>query len=83
MFAFDMSIQNHYASFRCDETDKRVFVDSFDNEVFDVRFGTVDSSQRIGEIIAHSDEELNNKLQELINSVGTQNDNNRRTAKPA
>lgn len=69
MFEFNMSIQNHHASFRCDETDKRVFVDSFNNEVFEVRFGTVDSSQPVGKIVAHSDEELNTKLQELIENL--------------
>lgn len=40
MFKFDMQLNQNYASFYHPETGKAVFVDSFDNEEFDIRIGT-------------------------------------------
>lgn len=62
---FDMSIEDNFASFIDEKTGKSVFVDSFDNEEFEVRIGTVRESQSVGSITAHSTEELNTKLAEL------------------
>ncbi len=65
MFVFDMSIEDNYASFRCDNPNLIVFVDSFGDGKFSVRVGNTLSSKHIGEITATSDEELNQKLKEL------------------
>ncbi|UTA49308.1 hypothetical protein L1F30_07150 [Simiduia sp. 21SJ11W-1] len=62
---FDMSIEDNFASFIDEKTGKSVFVDSFDNEEFEVRIGTVLESQSVGSITAHSAEELNSKLADL------------------
>ena len=62
---FNMSIDDNYASFIDDVSGVAVFVDSFDNEEFEVRIGTVTESEKAGSITAKSDEELNKKLEEL------------------
>lgn len=69
MFTFDMSIDQNYASFKCDESDLEVFIDSFDNKSFSVRLGTIHSTQSIGDVETSSSEELNFKLSELVNSI--------------
>ena len=69
MFTFDMSIDQNYASFKCDESDLEVFIDSLDNKSFSVRLGTIHSTQSIGDVEASSSEELNFKLSELVNSI--------------
>ncbi|MDH6157079.1 hypothetical protein H4V96_001181 [Janthinobacterium sp. CG_23.4] len=61
-----MSTDENFASFRDGETGRFVFVDSFDNEEFNVRFGTLSESRELGVITAKSDEILNKKLQELV-----------------
>lgn len=60
-----MSIEDNYASFIDDNTGNAVFVDSFDNEEFDVRIGSVSESENVGTIIANSTDDLNSKLEEL------------------
>ena len=62
---FDMSVEDNYASFIDKETGKSVFVDSFDNEEFEVRIGTVTESEPAGTILATSTKELNEKLGSL------------------
>lgn len=62
---FNMSIEDNYASFIDDNTGNAVFVDSFDNEEFDVRIGSVSESENVGTIIANSTDDLNSKLEEL------------------
>ena len=61
---FDMSIDDNFASFK-DDDDVMVFVDSFDNKSFDVRIGTIDSSEPVGTIIASSESELNKEIEKL------------------
>jgi hypothetical protein len=63
---FDMSITDNYASFVDKETGLAVFVDSFDNKEFDVRIGSIESSEPAGTIFASSSEQLNQKLLELF-----------------
>jgi hypothetical protein len=65
MFKFDMQIAQNYAAFYNPDDGKCVFVDSFDNQEFDVRVGTPKYSRRIGTIYATSDEDLNQQLQSL------------------
>ncbi|MBW1215060.1 hypothetical protein KYI92_14920 [Pantoea allii] len=64
MFKFDMLVEQNYASFYDAESGKAVFVDSFDNEEFDVRVGTLRNSQYVTTVHACNDEELNKKLKE-------------------
>lgn len=64
MFKFDMLIEQNYASFYDTESGKAVFVDSFDNEEFDVRVGTLRNSHYVTTVHACNDEELNTKLKE-------------------
>jgi hypothetical protein len=63
MFIFDMDITDNFALFKDDKN--IVIVDSFDNQLFDVRFGTLQNSEKIGEIEAKNSEELNTKLKAL------------------
>ena len=67
MFKFDMSLSQNFAIFY--DGDDVVLVDSFDNNHFDVRMGTVTNSEMIGSITARSDSELNVALEGLINSI--------------
>ncbi|KTR90457.1 hypothetical protein [Pantoea dispersa] len=65
MTKFNMQIKQNYASFFFKESDKCVIVDSFDNQEFDVRVGTIGESKLIGTVNAYSDEELNEKLERV------------------
>lgn len=64
MFKFDMQIDQNYASFYHQESGKAVFVDSFDNEEFDVRVGTLRESKFVTTVRAYNNDELNQKLNE-------------------
>lgn len=59
---FNMSIEDNFFSFIDENTGISIFVDSFDNEEFEVRMGTVRESQSAGSITACSTRELNTKL---------------------
>lgn len=61
MFKFDMQLNQNYASFYHPETGKAVFVDSFDNEEFDIRIGTLRQSKHVATVRASNDDELNQK----------------------
>ena len=63
---FDMSITDNYASFIDKNSGVAVFVDSFDNQEFEVRIGTINESELAGSIMATTTEELNNKLAALL-----------------
>ena len=63
---FDMSITDNYASFIDKDSGVAVFVDSFDNQEFEVRIGTINESELAGSIMATTTEELNNKLAALL-----------------
>lgn len=62
---FDMSITDNYASFIDEVTGEAVFVDSFDNEEFEVRIGTIDSSVAAGSVFAKTSDELNRELENI------------------
>ena len=70
MFKFDMSLSQNFAIFY--DGDDVVLVDSFDNNHFDVRMGTMTNSEMIGSITVRSDSELNIALEGLINSIREQ-----------
>ena len=63
---FDMEIEDNYASFIDKNTGVSVFVDSFDNEEFEVRIGTVSESKPAGNITAKTSEDLNAQLEVLF-----------------
>lgn len=63
MFIFDMDIKDNFALFK--NKNNIIIVDSFDNKLFNVRFGTIKNSKKIGEIKANNSEELNKKLKNL------------------
>ncbi|ASI25716.1 hypothetical protein GU254_14755 [Vibrio cholerae] len=65
---FNMSSDDNFASFFDEENENHIFVDSFDNENFDVRIGSVSDSEFVGSILAKNDSELNSKLEELYES---------------
>ena len=65
MFKFNMQIEQNYASFFDAESGNAVFVDSFDNEEFDVRMGTLSYSTHVATVHALSNDELNRKLSEV------------------
>lgn len=66
---FDMSIDDNYASFIDSNTGISVLVDSFDNNEFEVRIGTTESSEKVGTIVVSTTEELNQKLGELFKNT--------------
>ena len=63
---FDMEIEDNYASFIDKDSEVSVFVDSFDNEEFEVRIGTVSESKPAGSIKAKTSEDLNAQLEVLF-----------------
>ncbi len=63
---FDMAITDNYASFIDKDSGEAVFVDSFDNQEFEVRIGTIDESEFAGSIFAETSDELNAKLAALF-----------------
>lgn len=63
---FDMSITDNYASFIDKDSGVAVFVDSFDNQEFEVRIGTINESEPAGSVVAGTSEELNVKLEALF-----------------
>ena len=65
---FDMSITDNYASFIDKDSGAAVFVDSFDNQEFEVRIGTINESELAGSIFAETSEELNIKLAALFSA---------------
>lgn len=65
MFNFDMNINHNSALFRDNNNKKIIIVDSFDNKLFDVRFGTMSKSEKIAQIKAETTEDLNKQLTEL------------------
>ena len=64
---FDMTITDNFASFFDEQKGSHIFIDSFDNENFEVRIGSLDDSKPAGNIVAFTDDELNSKLLELYN----------------
>lgn len=66
MKKFNMQLKQNYASFFLEEGGKCMIVDSFDNQEFDVRFGTISESQHIATVHASTDEELNQKLERVV-----------------
>lgn len=65
---FDMSITDNYASFIDKDSGEAVFVDSFDNQEFEVRIGTIHESEPVGSIFAKTNEELNAKLAAMFSA---------------
>ena len=62
MINFKMTIKENFASFKDPDNGLFVFIDSFDNHEFDVRMGTLTSSQRVGVVRADDDDTLNEEL---------------------
>lgn len=69
MFVFNMPTKHDFASFKDNKTNSMVFVESFDNTEFTVLFGTPSVQVNLGNVIAGSDEILNQKLQELVSGA--------------
>lgn len=68
MFNFDMKTTQNFASFIDEASGVAVFVDSFDNEEFEVRLGDITHSYFIGKFIATDDMVLNTNLKKLVES---------------
>lgn len=66
MFDIQMTTKENFAHFSDKETGKSVFVDSFDNRDFEVRFGTAAKSKFLGTVTANTDQELTQKLNDLV-----------------
>ncbi|RYM61286.1 hypothetical protein BSQ98_18290 [Serratia liquefaciens] len=62
---FDMQLAQNYAAFFNADSGKCVFVDSFDNQEFDVRVGTPTESRHVATVHAETDAELNEKLESV------------------
>lgn len=68
MITFNMTTEENFASFTDPDNGTKVFVDSFDNRMFDVRVGSVVKSQSVGTVTATDSKTLNSKLTELYQS---------------
>lgn len=66
MFNFNMKTTQNFAHFIDETSGISVFVDSFDNEEFEVRLGNMTASEYIGTFTAKDDEVLNINLQKLV-----------------
>lgn len=64
MLNFNMQLKQNYAFFFDESNDKCVIVDTFDNQEFDVRVGTLTDTRHVATVHAESDEELNQKIQQ-------------------
>ena len=53
---FDMSIDDSFASFIDDESGVSVFIDSFGNNEFEIRIGTIENSKSVGVVCATTSE---------------------------
>ncbi|WP_171037555.1 hypothetical protein [Pseudoalteromonas sp. S558] len=49
---FDMTITDNFASFYDEQEGSHIFIDSFDNENFEVRIGSLEDSKPVGNIVA-------------------------------
>jgi len=67
MINFQMTTSDNFASFCDDATGAMVFVDSFDNEEFNIRMGDLLTSITLGTIKAKNDNALNIQLTEIYN----------------
>ena len=56
-----MTLEDNFASFT-DSDGLMIFIDSFDNKIFDVRIGTSTESEAVGSVEAMSDKELNERI---------------------
>ena len=70
---FDMNINDDVGIFKAPEGEIRVYVDKIDEYEFEVRIGTIDSSQVAGSFSAANNQELNQNLAKIydnfINSI--------------
>jgi hypothetical protein len=66
MFRFDMKTTQNFACFIDEASGISVFVDSFDNQEFEVRLGDVLISRVIGKFTAATDSALNSTLRKLV-----------------
>ena len=65
MIDFKMTTQENFASFIDPKTGVMVFIDSFDNQEFNVRSGDLLKSKSIGIIKARNNKILNEKLRNI------------------
>ena len=69
MINFNMNKNENFASFKDDKTGLFVFVDSYDNNDFDVRIGSLEDSKLITTIHALDAKDLNEKLTTIYQKV--------------
>lgn len=69
MISFNMTTKDNFASFTDPANNLSVFIDSFDNVEFNVRIGSLLSSDFIDTIKAENNFELNTKLDKLFKEV--------------
>lgn len=73
MFHFNMQLQENFAIFEDmdnhiedNEHAKIVIVDSFDNQTFHIRVGSMKETLPLGDVTAHSNEELNELIRQRV-----------------
>ena len=59
---FNMLITDNFASFYGEDKEVHIFIDSFDNQKFEMRIGDLEHSKSVGSVLASSNDELNIKL---------------------
>jgi hypothetical protein len=65
---YSFNIKDNFASFYDIVIMQKIFVQSFDGEQFDIRIGSSSSSESLGSIFCSCSEELNEKIEILIDA---------------
>ncbi len=70
MFTFQARTRHNFASYSDPASGRLLFIDSLDNRTFQVRLGTLEQNELIGELVAETDQELNQQLRDLLAGLG-------------
>ncbi len=69
MWNIEAKICENFASYRNDADGKMLFVESFDNHEFEVRYGSIEQNTALGTVVADTDQALQQGILNLLNKV--------------
>jgi hypothetical protein len=69
MFKFDMKTTENFALFKSDTTKNVIFVETFDNECYEVRAGTISKSEFVAKFFRSEIGDLNKKLENIAKEL--------------
>ncbi len=79
MIIFQMKTEENFAAFTDPDSGVMVFIDSFDNQNFDVRIGSLLESTAVGSVVADDSEVLNRELTNIYEKAMQSHANNTTT----